>query len=286
MDYAQLTLPHDSIGMSPFELLYGYKARTSFDWQAPRNPATAREKLSQEEAQAIARRMHDAWERARTIMKESQQKKERDVNPHRREPDFQPGDKVWISTKNIKTERPSRKLDHQQMGPYEILRKEGYSYRVKLPDSMNVHPVFAPGLLRKAADNPLPGQVNEPPPVIKITADEEYEVEAILAVKKIRKTLKYRASWTGHDNDPEWYPASDFKYSPHLLRDFHLQHPELPGPPRRLSEWITSWENGIDNYDELDDDTELGPSLRAGFFSSGGGGNVTDLAIAIASTIT
>jgi hypothetical protein len=271
MDYAQLTLPHDSIGMSPFELLYGYKARTSFDWQAPRNPATAREKLSQEEAQAMARRMHDAWERARTIMKESQQKKERDVNPHRREPDFQPGDKVWISTKNIKTERPSRKLDHQQMGPYEILRKEGYSYRVKLPDNMNVHPVFAPGLLRKAADNPLPGQVNEPPPVIKITADEEHEVEAILAVKKIRKTLKYRASWTGHDNDPEWYPASDFKYSPHLLRDFHLQHPELPGPPRRLSEWITSWENGIDNYDELDDDTELGPSLRAGFFSSGGG---------------
>jgi RNase H-like domain found in reverse transcriptase/Reverse transcriptase (RNA-dependent DNA polymerase)/Integrase zinc binding domain/Integrase core domain/Retroviral aspartyl protease len=271
MDYAQLTLPHDSIGMSPFELLYGYKARTSFDWQAPRNPATAREKLSQEEAQAMARRMHDAWERARTIMKESQQKKERDVNPHRREPDFQPGDKVWISTKNIKTERPSRKLDHQQMGPYEILRKEGYSYRVKLPDSMNVHPVFAPGLLRKAADNPLPGQVNEPPPVIKITADEEHEVEAILAVKKIRKILKYRASWTGHDNDPEWYPASDFKYSPHLLRDFHLQHPELPGPPRRLSEWITSWENGIDNYDELDDDTELGPSLRAGFFLQEGG---------------
>ena len=269
MDHAQLTLPHDSIGMSPFELLNGYQARTSFDWRRPKNPITAREKLSQEEAHAMARRMHDAWETARTIMRKGQEKKERDVNPHRREPDFQPGDKVWISTKNRKTERPSRKLDHQMMGPYEVIGKKGHSYRVALPETMKIHPVFAPGLLRKAADDPLPGQVNDMPAPVKITEDEEYEVEDILAVKKVHKILKYRASWIGCDEDPEWYPASDFKYSPHLLRDFHLSHPELPGPPRRLDEWIRSWEKGIDDYDELDDNSELSPSLRAGFFRRG-----------------
>jgi transposase InsO family protein len=33
MDYAQLTLPHSSLGMmSPFELLNGYPPRASFDW--------------------------------------------------------------------------------------------------------------------------------------------------------------------------------------------------------------------------------------------------------------
>lgn len=31
IDHAQLTLPHDSIRMSPFELNYRYQARTSFD---------------------------------------------------------------------------------------------------------------------------------------------------------------------------------------------------------------------------------------------------------------
>src|SRR3979411_193162 len=36
MDYAQLTLPHSSIGMSPFELLYGRLPRTSFDWNIPK----------------------------------------------------------------------------------------------------------------------------------------------------------------------------------------------------------------------------------------------------------
>jgi hypothetical protein len=82
-------------------------------------------------------------------------------------------------------------------------------------------------------------------------------VEDILAVKKVRNTLKYRASWVGYDEDPEWYPASDFKYSPHKLRDFHLAHPDLLGLPRRLNEWIAQWEQGVDDYDDLDDDREV-----------------------------
>jgi transposase InsO family protein len=111
MDYAQLTLPHDSIGMSPFELLNAYPPRTSFDWQTP-TANTPRERLNQEEAQKVVRTLQDAWETARTIMKQAQDKKRRDVDPHRREVDFKAKDKVWVSTKNWKTQRPSRKLDH------------------------------------------------------------------------------------------------------------------------------------------------------------------------------
>ena len=103
MDYAQLTNWYESIGTSPFELLHAYPPRTSFDWKTPKEPATVRERLNQEEAQALAKRMHDAWETARSIMKQAQEKKERDVNCHRREVDFQVDDKVWVSTKNWKT---------------------------------------------------------------------------------------------------------------------------------------------------------------------------------------
>jgi hypothetical protein len=44
--------------------------------------------------------MQEAWETACKIMKEAQDKKERDVNPHYRPIDFKPKDKVWILTKN------------------------------------------------------------------------------------------------------------------------------------------------------------------------------------------
>ncbi len=54
IDYTQLILPHESLGMSPFELLSGYELTTSLDWNQPIAPVTAREHLNHDKAQAYA----------------------------------------------------------------------------------------------------------------------------------------------------------------------------------------------------------------------------------------
>jgi hypothetical protein len=71
-----------------------------------------------------------------------------------------------------------------------------------------------------------------------VTANNEYKVQKIIAVKLTKEKLTYRAKWTSVDKDPEFYPASDFKYSPYLLKRFHLANPTLSGPPANLSLWL------------------------------------------------
>jgi hypothetical protein len=270
MDNAQLTLPHETIGMSPYQLSHGIVPRKSFDWKEPAKPKNARERLSTQEAQKFVQSLRGAYDLVRSNMERAQQANQRQTNKKRREPDFDVEDRVWLLTDNLRTDRPSRKLDHQQVGTYKIIAKKGHSYQLDLPSSMGIHKVFHASLLRKAPDNPLPGQIVTPLPPVNVTGDDEWELLRIRSVRQRWKSLQYRADWLGHDEDPQYYPASNFKYSPHLLREFHLANPQRPGPPARLLDWIKAYDEGVDNYDHLEDNSAMDTRSRASFFRRGG----------------
>ena len=88
------------------------------------------------------------------------------------------------------------------VGPYKILEKVKHSYRLNLPQSIKVHLVFSPNKLRKASNDPLLGQHNDPPLPIQVNGEDEWEVDEILASKTIWGSLYYRASWKGYDPNP------------------------------------------------------------------------------------
>jgi hypothetical protein len=58
-------------------------------------------------------------------------------------------------------------------GPFEILEQVRHLYCLKLPESIKVYNIFSPDCLQKAANNPLPSQINNPLPPIIIDNKQE-----------------------------------------------------------------------------------------------------------------
>lgn len=249
VDFGYASHPHESTGLAPFMVEHGYMPRTSFDWRRPdpSKPMSVRERMTRDEAVKFAKRLEEVTKFAQDHLRKAQAAMQVHANKHRREVEFDVGDYVYVTTKHWRTERPSKKLDYQNAGRYRIIEKIGHSFKLDLPSSIKVKPVFHAEKLRKAAMDPLPGQDDDSTLPIVVNEQQEWEVEEILASKLRYHKLYYRVKWKGWaEPDLEWYPAVNFTGAPHKLRDFHKAYPNEPGPPRYLPEWITSFENGDD----------------------------------------
>ena len=118
---------------------------------------------------------------------------------HRPAPKFNPGDRVWLDSRFIKTTRRARKLDWKKLGPFPVRRAIGsHAYELGFPADKRIHPVQPVSLLSPVADDPLPGQIVLPrPPVVVEGEEPEYHVEAVEDSRKSRGTLQYRVRWVG-----------------------------------------------------------------------------------------
>lgn len=238
VDFAAAALPSEATGQSSFKTEMNYEPRWSFDYRQIDKKLSPTEKLNRQEAQDLMKGLEEARDKARSFMQKTHERYESQANKKRREPDFTVGDSVWVSTEDWKTDRPSKKLSAKMAGPFKILEEKDYNYLLELPATFKVHPWFHARKLRLDPQNPLPGQHNEPPPPEEVNGEDEWEVEAILGCRQVGQKLKYRIQWVGHDVDLTEYDAWQLANSPIMLRDFHLAHPELPGPPKFLHYWL------------------------------------------------
>lgn len=141
---------------------------------------------------------------------------------------YEVGDKVYLKTTNIRTQRPSKKLDSTKIGPFCIVKRIGLqSYRLDL-QGLRVHDVFHVSLLEPASD-PVPGQVLPPPPPVVVGEEEEWEVEQILDSRLRYGKLQYLVRWKDSPpSDDSWQPAGHVVHAPDLLQAFHEAYPHRP----------------------------------------------------------
>jgi hypothetical protein len=103
---------------------------------------------------------------------------------------FKGGDKVYLLRRNIKSDKPTKKLDAVKLGPFKILRKKGpVNYELELPKKMRIHPVFYVSLLEPATpDAALQQDVRNIDPEIQ---EPIYLVKRILRERTVRGQQQY-----------------------------------------------------------------------------------------------
>jgi hypothetical protein len=146
--------------------------------------------------------------------------------------EFAVGDMVWLSGKNIRTKRPSKKLDHRFYGPYPVVERIGsQDYCLKLSQHVgSIHNVFHVSLLEPYVSD---GRcAPEPPPPIEVDSEEEYELEEILQSAYRYNSFCYRVKYKEYSaEESEWLPAENLRDAPDMVWRFHETHLNQPKPP-------------------------------------------------------
>ena len=142
---------HSSIGMAPFEALYGRKCRTPICWYETGESVVLGPELVRETTEKV--------KLIREKMKASQSRQKSYHDKRRKELEFSAGDHVFLRVTpvtGVGRALKSKKLTPRFIGPYQILDRVGkVAYRVALPPNLsNLHDVFHVSQLRKYVPDP------------------------------------------------------------------------------------------------------------------------------------
>ncbi|RVW79757.1 Transposon Ty3-G Gag-Pol polyprotein [Vitis vinifera] len=207
-----------SIGMAPFEALYGRKCRSPICW----NDVGERKLLGPELVQLTVEKVALIKER----LKAAQSRHKSYADQRRRDLEFEVGDHVFLKVSPMKSVmRFGRKgkLSPRFVGPFEILERVGtLAYKVALPPSLSkVHNVFHVSTLRKYIYDPSHVVELEP---IQIFEDLTYEEVPVQIVDVMDKVLRHavvklvKVQWSNHSiREATW----------ELEEEMREKHPQL-----------------------------------------------------------
>ncbi|KAL0561379.1 hypothetical protein IC582_001804 [Cucumis melo] len=218
MEFAYNNSYQATIGMAPFEALYGKCCRSPVCWDEVGEQRLMGPELVQstnEAIQKIRSRMHTA---------QSRQKSYADVR--RKDLEFEVGDKVFLKVapmKGVLRFERRGKLSPRFVGPFEILERIGpVAYRLALPPSLStVHDVFHVSMLRKYVPDPSHVVDYEP---LEIDENLSYVEQPVEVLAREVKTLRnkqiplVKVLWRNHRVEEATWERED---------DMRSRYPEL-----------------------------------------------------------
>ena len=151
IEFAYNNQYHSSIGMAPYEALYGRKCRSPIYWD--------REGSEFLEGPDIVQLTVDKVDIIKSKLKAVQDRQKSYVDQHRTKMEFQIGEKVFLRVslwKGIMRFGNKGKLSLRYIGPYEIIERVGpLAYKLALPPELaRIHNVFHVSMLRRYRSDP------------------------------------------------------------------------------------------------------------------------------------
>ena len=230
-EFAYNNAPHASTGVSPFFATCGYDPLIAVYPDAEVTDLRARH---------FAINFDKVHKFLRDRMQDTQDTMTRYANQDRLEPPpFRIGDRVYVRTDHIRTNRTARKLAERKIGPFPIVSQpSAMSFTLRLPGTIRIHPVFHVSQLEPEHPNTFTDREQPPPPPLIVDGQPEYLIECLIDLKynhtRRRCQLSYHVKWVGYpiSNAPlDWILADAFDDATGklLTEAYHLQFPLKPG---------------------------------------------------------
>ncbi len=234
-EYTQNSLRQETTRLTPFQCVLGYQPPL-FPWTEERSEVPAVDHWFRESERV--------WDSAHIHLQRAVRRHKANADTRRSaNPIYQPGDRVWLSTRDIRLRLPCKKLSSRYIGPFRVARCiNDVTYQLHVLLKSFTNPFLPPSteheILRPRSLPTKPSTVKE-----------------ILDSRRRGGRLQYLIDWEGYGPEERSWVDKDDILDPSLINDFHQAHPDRPAPrgrdhPRRRS--------------------------RASGDARGGGGNVTE----------